>query len=145
MAIFPTDKVNKSEEASRVLNHIHLIERDAKAAKSLDNRDVLRLYRTLYEASNVFNELAAAGYTADVLGPVIGEMLEIDWSTLETMFLDLKNTHAAAYVNYVLANQQEICQQEIQGNNTTAYVPISTATKDELLVLINNITVLFPE
>lgn len=138
----PVNSINKDAEAESILRHLKTISRDADYAKSLNNADVLRLYLTIFRASNAFNDLAAAGYTVEVLGPILGAKLDINWNSYQQLFLDLKNVHGTAFVTAFLTHQTEILQQQISGD-LVSYKPISTATKAVLLPLINNISDLF--
>lgn len=140
----PINTINKDAEADSVLRHLKTISRDAAYAKSLNNEDLLRLYQTILRASNVFNSLADQGYTAEVLGPILGEKLDIVGDTYKQDFLDLKNVHGVAFVTAFLAHQTEILQQQVSGN-LVSYVPLSQATKDTLAPLVDNISSLFGE
>ena len=127
-----------TEEASSVLNYLKMIKRDADRAKGLSNQDLLTLHHQLTRAGAKFSALHHAGLTKDVLGPVIGEKLGINWLDYYDEYTQLVEVDIPACIQAIEANQEEILKQSISGDRV-AFVGISQATKDLLLPIIEKV------
>lgn len=134
----PVNTIDTNKEADSVVRYLQQIKREADAAASLTNETVLELYFRLIRATAKFDALSNAGYTIEVLGPVLGEKFGVSWTDHEADFVALKNNAGPAFVGFVLANQAEICRHELQGDRMI-FTPLSSATKSAILPLINDI------
>ena len=138
----PIKTLDNNQEADKILQILRNIDSKASKALALDNHSIINFYYTLIRSAQVFIDLEAAGLTVEVLGPLLGDKLGINWADYQSDFLQLKNTDIPAFVSFVLTNQGEICSQSLGDANLTP-VDISTSTKSSLAVLINNIKNLF--
>lgn len=134
----PTAAPDKSKEADSVIHYLKMIRRDAIQAQSLNNIDILTLHHQLVRAGIKFSALHASGLTKEVLGPVIETKLGINWVDYSDEYTQLVEVDMPMFVSTVRAHQTEICQQEI-ATDRLIFTPISQATKDTLLPLINKI------
>lgn len=135
----PTQTLNVYEEAESVHRHLKMIKRDADYAKSLKADDVIRLRHQLYRSGMKFTALSDAGLGTNVLGPVIGDMLKINWQDHEAEYLQLIQTDIPAFIFAVDSNSDSILVREFNADKDQ-YKELSQSIKDTLLPLINNIS-----
>ena len=132
----PLHALDKSKEADNVIQLLKVIKQEAEAAKGFANIDITNLYYAIVKASATFSALADKGLTIEVLGPVLGDKLSIDWTLYKADFEALKDVAGPAYTGFVFTNQEEILKQELTNSKVMA-VSISEETKTSILPLIN--------
>ena len=138
----PIEKTPVREHAKLVLQQLKVLGRDAHHAKDLSNANLMRLYASALKSAQMFSAMTEGGLTAEVVGPLLGDIMEIDWQEHESEFLELKNKALPDFILFFQSNEAEILQRRFV-NGREDYQRISQVTRQSASEVVGALAALF--
>ena len=104
-----TDMHNSiAREVARSITQIHAMATTARASLQTQRLDLVGLYRQVLLFLGQSAQLQAAGFTPSMVGPIIENIYGIDWTTMETDYVSLRDVEFPALRDAIAAAQNEI-------------------------------------
>ncbi len=128
--------LKSKREIARQVHHtiVDLIKRANTTANSMEFNNIRNLYFSIQRAATLFTDLANKGYTIAIIGPIMGDEFDFDWTIYESEFTALKDNKMPAFI--VAANNAEAA---IHAEKWSGRIPLDTNVKNTLLPSIQAI------